>query len=159
MLFVGDWSFAPIRVATRASHSTGMALLINAGLITLFGLQRFVMARPTVKETWTKFVPQAIERSTYVLLSGIILAFVCYAWQPVGGGVWSVESPVGRVLLTTLQVLGWVRVVAASFMINHFELFGLQQCGSSSGTKANRHCCPANASCTASSANRCSWVF
>lgn len=127
MLFVGDWSFAPIRVGIQASHSTVVALLINSALITLFGLQHSLMARPAFKEKWTRVIPQAVERSTYVLLSGVVLVFVCYAWQPVGGVIWNVESQFGRILLPAIQLSGWVLVVAASFMINHFELFGLQQ--------------------------------
>jgi protein-S-isoprenylcysteine O-methyltransferase Ste14 len=103
------------------------AILINAGLLLLFALQHSIMARPAFKAKWTRLVPEALERSTYVLLSSICLILLEVFWQPMGGKIWAVESVVGQQVLTAIFVLGWLIVLLSTFMINHFDLFGLRQ--------------------------------
>ena len=103
------------------------ALLTNAGSLVLFALQHSIMARPAFKRWWTKFVPEPIERSTYVLLTSIILAAMMALWQPMGGVVWTIESEAVRSVLLVTYLLGWAIVFVATFLINHFDLFGLRQ--------------------------------
>ncbi|MEM7126083.1 MAG: methanethiol S-methyltransferase [Chloroflexota bacterium] len=127
ILFVGGWDFLPFHIDSGAPDTLSSAFLINIGLITLFGLQHSVMARPSFKKAWTRIIPKSAERSTYVLISGVTMILICYFWQPVPGFLWKVENPVGWSLLTTGYGLGWVLAVVATFLINHFDLFGLQQ--------------------------------
>lgn len=105
----------------------GVALLIDTLLIALFGLQHSVMARPGFKRWWTKIVPEPIERSTYVMFTDAALILLFIFWQPIGGRVWDVQDPTGRAALWTLAALGWLTVLATTFLINHFDLFGLRQ--------------------------------
>ncbi len=105
----------------------GEALLINFGLLAIFAIQHSVMARPGFKKWWTKFVPQPIERSTYVLFSNLALILLCWQWRPMGGVIWDVQNPVGRLVIYGLFVLGLLAVVATTFLLNHFDLFGLRQ--------------------------------
>lgn len=104
-----------------------LALLIDVLLIALFGVQHSVMARPTFKRGWTKYVPAPMERSTYVLFTNAALILLFAFWQPIGGTVWAVEHPTGRAALWTLFGLGWLTVLVTTFLINHFDLFGLRQ--------------------------------
>lgn len=127
MLFIGSWSFLPFHVDSGTPSPVPTALLINAGLIVLFGLQHTVTARPGFKTTLTRAVPAAAERSTYVLLSGILMCVICFYWQSLPGTLWNIEHPTLRAVLTGVQLFGWALAVAATFLINHFELFGLQQ--------------------------------
>jgi protein-S-isoprenylcysteine O-methyltransferase Ste14 len=85
------------------------------------------MARPAFKRWWTQFVPQPVERSTYVLASSLALILLYWQWRPLGGIVWSVEDPTGRFVLVGLAATGWATVLATTFLINHFDLFGLRQ--------------------------------
>jgi len=126
-LFVGGWEFLPRHIDSESPGLLGSALLINFSLITLFVLQHSIMARLTFKSRWTKIIPRATERSTYLLISGIIMALFCLYWQPVNGVFWQVDNQVGQVVLIAIYIIGWSIPVLASFMINHFELFGLQQ--------------------------------
>lgn len=103
------------------------ALLVNLILLSIFALQHSVMARPGFKRWWTKFVPPAIERSTYVLLASLALALLLWQWQPMPTVVWQIAEPRIAAAVTTLSVLGWLIVLTATFVINHFELFGLHQ--------------------------------
>jgi protein-S-isoprenylcysteine O-methyltransferase Ste14 len=103
------------------------ALLINAGLLTLFALQHSIMARPAFKKWWTMFIPEPIERSTYVLFASVCLIVLFYYWQPLGGVIWDVESPVLRLALQSLSMVGFTIVLVSTFLINHFDLFGLRQ--------------------------------
>lgn len=104
-----------------------VGVAIDLGLLGLFALQHSVMARPWFKAGWTRFVPPALERSTYVLFSSLALIFLFWQWRPLGGVVWSVEQPVGRAVLWTLFGFGWGLVLVSTFLINHFDLFGLRQ--------------------------------
>jgi len=103
------------------------ALAIDALLLGLFAVQHSVMARPAFKRWWTRIVPEPIERSTYVLLSSVALLLLFALWQPIGGIVWDVEDMNGRVVLYALYAFGWALVFATTFLINHFDLFGLRQ--------------------------------
>ncbi|QDU29668.1 hypothetical protein ETAA8_47830 [Anatilimnocola aggregata] len=103
------------------------ALAVNALLLTMFAVQHSVMARPWFKRRWTKLIPEPVERSTYVLFSCIALGLVVWLWQPIGGIVWQVNSPALRAAIYALYFAGWLTIVASSFFINHFDLFGLRQ--------------------------------
>jgi protein-S-isoprenylcysteine O-methyltransferase Ste14 len=103
------------------------AMLVNAGLLLVFALQHSVMARPGFKRWWTRFVPEAAERSTYVIFSCVAMIAMFYYWEPMGGTVWTVTDPFGKAALLTLFVLGYAIVLVATFLINHFDLFGLRQ--------------------------------
>ena len=110
-----------------ASVPVGRAVAIDAALLLLFALQHSVMARRWFKESWTRIVPQPVERSTYVLLSSLALLLLFSRWEPIGGIIWSVENPTGRLILLSLFAFGWLLVLIATFLINHFDLFGLRQ--------------------------------
>ncbi len=103
------------------------ALLIDTMLIAVFGLQHSVMARPSFKRWWTRYVPEPIERSTYVMFTNAALILLFAFWQPIGGTVWEVQDRTGRAALWTLYAMGWLTVLATTFLINHFDLFGLRQ--------------------------------
>ena len=105
----------------------GLALLVNVLLLAIFGIQHSVMARPGFKQWWTRIVPKHIERSTYVMISNLLVALLVWQWQPMVGVVWNVDHPVGKLILWGLFGLAWVILVLASFMINHFDLFGTRQ--------------------------------
>jgi protein-S-isoprenylcysteine O-methyltransferase Ste14 len=103
------------------------ALAIDLGLLTLFALQHSVMARPAFKRAWSRLVPQPMERPIYVLASSLCLIAMFVFWQPLGGTVWRVESPVGKAIAYVLFAFGWGLVLVTTFLINHFDLFGLRQ--------------------------------
>lgn len=105
----------------------GQSLLINLILLSTFGIPHSVMARPGFKRWWTRIVPKHIERSTYVLISNLLVVLLFWQWRPMAGVIWNVEHPVGTVILWGLFGLGWLVLVLASFMINHFDLFGSRQ--------------------------------
>lgn len=104
-----------------------LAIAVNTALLGLFAVQHSVMARPWFKRRWTRFVPHTMERSTYVVAASLVLLLMYWQWRTVAGVVWHVEWPVGRLMLWTLFWAGWAIVLAATFMIDHFELFGLRQ--------------------------------
>ncbi len=119
--------FVPKGMDGEPQVPLGTALLTNAALLALFALQHSIMARPAFKRWWTKFVPEPVERSTYVLFTCICLIAMVYFWQPLGGIVWSVENDILAGVLIALSLIGWFIVLVATFMINHFDLFGLRQ--------------------------------
>jgi len=103
------------------------ALAIDLGLIALFALQHSIMARPAFKRWWTRIVPEAAERSTYLLLSSVALGILFAFWAPIGGTVWRVPDGAGRDALLGLYVFGWLLLLYTTFLIDHFDLFGLTQ--------------------------------
>ena len=124
--FVGNFG-VPTGLDGPATGPVGRALAINLGLLALFAVQHSLMARPWFKAWWTRIVPAPIERSTYVLFSSVALGLLFWLWQPMGGEVWSVENPALRVILIGLFAFGWALVLVCTFLINHFDLFGLRQ--------------------------------
>lgn len=103
------------------------AIAMNVALLGLFAIHHSVTARPGFKRVWTKVVSSSIERSTYVLLSSLLLLLVYWKWQPIAGEVWAIENPVGRVLLEAIFASGWLLALTSTFGIDHFDLFGLRQ--------------------------------
>jgi len=104
-----------------------LAIVINLGVLLLFAVQHSVMARPWFKKWWTRFVPVHLERSTYTLLSSVALVVMFALWRPMGGVVWDIQSPAARGVLLGLMGLGFLIVLVTTFLINHFDLFGLRQ--------------------------------
>ncbi len=117
----------PTRLDAIAPVTTGTAWLVNVGLLAAFALQHSVMARPGFKKWWTRFVPEPVERSTYCLFSSVALIALFAFWQPMGGVIWDVSSTAGRTALIAIGLSGWLLVLVATFLINHFDLFGLRQ--------------------------------
>lgn len=117
----------PKTIDTGVAGSAGAAIIVNVLLLSLFAVQHSVMARKQFKRWWTQFVPAAIERSTYVLLSSLALILVFWQWRPIPAIVWEVSEPTLAAALTGLSLMGWVLVFLSTFLINHFELFGVRQ--------------------------------
>lgn len=117
----------PKSIDTGESVLFSYALLVNALLLGLFALQHSVMARPAFKRWWTRFVPKPIERSTYVLLASLALILLFWQWRAMLDVVWNVENTAGNYALWALFFLGWATVLVGTFLINHFDLFGLRQ--------------------------------
>lgn len=103
------------------------ALLIDLALLAVFALQHSVMARPAFKRWWTRLVPAPVERSTYVLCASAALALLFWQWRPLPGVVWSLEGTTAGIVLQAVSWAGWGTVLVSTFLINHFELFGLRQ--------------------------------
>ena len=135
--FVGGFG-VPKTVDTGASGSMGMAVAMNLGLLLLFAVQHSVMARDWFKERWTKVVPKHLERSTYVLAATAVLALIMWGWRPIPEIVWSVEGP-GATVLWGVFTAGWAVVLISTFLIDHFDLFGLRQVWSHFRGRSYRH--------------------
>ncbi len=123
--FVGNM-YVGHTIDSPGTDSFGTALMINALLLGIFAISHSVMARPGFKKAWTKIIPQSIERSTYVLVSSATLILIFTQWSPMNEVIWSI-SGMGATVLNVLFWAGWVLVLLSTFMINHFDLFGLRQ--------------------------------
>jgi len=119
--------FVPKSIDSGTTGSVATAILINTLLLGLFAVQHAVMARPRFKAWWTRFVPPPIERSTFVLVTCLVLALLVVLWRPIETTVWRVEASWARTVLLGLSLFGWVLVLYSSFLIDHFDLFGLRQ--------------------------------
>ena len=124
--FVGN-IFVPKGIDTGREGPFGPSLIIDAVLLGLFAIQHSVMARPGFKNLWTKMVPKVVERSTYVLLASLALDLLFWQWRPLLGVIWLVRNPTVALILTIVFFAGWAIVLTSTFLINHFDLFGLRQ--------------------------------
>jgi len=124
--FVGN-ILVPKSIDSGMEGGLSVSLIINALLLSLFAVQHSVMARRGFKEMWTKIIPEPVERSTYVLLANVALVLMYWQWRPLTGNIWTVENSTGHLILEILFWIGWVIVLVSTFVINHFDLFGLRQ--------------------------------
>jgi protein-S-isoprenylcysteine O-methyltransferase Ste14 len=124
--FVGNF-LVPVTLDGIPRLGTGAALAIDFGLLGLFAVQHSLMARPFFKRWLTRWIPESAERSTYVLFSSLALIALFLFWQPLGGVVWDVRDPLWQAVLYALFAFGWLLVLVSTFLINHFDLFGLRQ--------------------------------
>jgi methanethiol S-methyltransferase len=124
--FIGNFG-VPKSLDSPREGSLPVALAVDLGLLTLFALQHSGMARRGFKQRLTRLVPEAAERSTYVLVSSVALILLFALWRPIGGVVWDVANPTGRLALQGLFAFGFALVLVSTFLINHFDLFGLRQ--------------------------------
>ena len=127
IFYIGEWEFMERTISTQYPVPFITAFSINLVLVLIFALQHSVMARSFFKKHLTQIIPQAAERSTYVLFSGLALGLICLYWQPLEGFLWQVDNETGKTLLTAGYLFGWIFSLFSTFIINHFELFGLQQ--------------------------------
>jgi methanethiol S-methyltransferase len=124
--FIGNFA-VPKSIDSGPQVGLTLALAIDFALLGLFAVQHSIMARQWFKAAWTRIVPSSVERSTYVLFSSLALMLLFWKWEPIGGVIWNTENAAGKVLLLSLYGAGWGIVLVATFLINHFDLFGLRQ--------------------------------
>lgn len=124
--FIGNL-WVPKGMDSAPTAPLATALLIDLGLLALFAVQHSVMARPAFKRAWTRLIPESAERSTYTLLSSLVLILLFWLWSPLGGTVWEVRDPAARAILYALYASGWALLLYTTFLLNHFDLFGLRQ--------------------------------
>ena len=124
--FIGNW-VVPKTMDSGPQDPFGTALIINVLLLGVFAVQHSVMARPSFKRALTRVIPEAAERSTYVLMSSLALILLFWQWQPMGGVLWDVQDPTLRLALSAVYLSGIGIVLVATFLINHFDLLGLRQ--------------------------------
>lgn len=125
--FMGLLGLESLNIDSPNTAPLGSPLLINLLLLALFGIQHSVMARPGFKSILTKLLPKHLERSTYVLATAAVIAVTIYYWQPMTTSLWQIDNTLARQLITIIYFLGWTITLMATFMLNHFHLFGLQQ--------------------------------
>lgn len=125
--FIGGFDFMPTHVDKGPEVAPATAVALNLGLIALFGIQHSVMARKGFKQRWTRIVPEPLERSLFCLATVLVLVTLFALWRPIEGMVWSIEGEGARMALWALFWAGWAMLLVSTFLINHFELFGLQQ--------------------------------
>ena len=125
--FVGNFPFAPLTVDRGPDSPVAVAVVIDLVLIAMFGLQHSVMARQGFKQAWTRIVPRQAERSVYVLVASLTLVILFLFWRPIEGTVWDARGGALEMLLWLGFAAGWGIVLLSTFLLNHFELFGLQQ--------------------------------
>lgn len=126
--FVGNLPWVPVTVDRGGETGpVAVAAIVDLALVALFGLQHSVMARSGFKRAWTRIVPRPVERSVYVLAASLALLLLFLFWRPIPAPVWSVEAPAAAAVLWALFGLGWLIVLVSTFLISHFELFGLSQ--------------------------------
>lgn len=124
--FLADLPGLPRTVDSGPLAAPARAAIVDLLLVAIFGLQHSIMARRRFKRVWTRLVPEAIERSTYVLFASAVLILLYVLWRPIPAPVWSVSGPLAW-LLWSICALGWLIVLSSTFLLNHFELFGLSQ--------------------------------
>jgi protein-S-isoprenylcysteine O-methyltransferase Ste14 len=124
--FIGNL-WVPVTIDGPGVNPIGPSLLVNVGLLALFAVSHSVMARPAFKRWWTRQIPESAERSTYVLVSSLTLIATFRFWQPMGGVLWNVTAPHAVTAIYCAYAGGWLLLLYSSFLINHFDLFGLRQ--------------------------------
>ena len=124
--FLGDFG-VPKSIDSGAQGLLGRALAVDVLLLGLFAVQHSLMARPWFKRAWTRIVPPAAERSTYVLFASVAMILLFWKWQPMGGLIWQLDTEVGRLVAYGIYAFGWALLLLATFLIDHFDLFGLRQ--------------------------------
>ena len=124
--FVGN-VVVPKSIDSGVPGPVGTAIIVNFVLLALFAIQHTIMARPAFRARWTRVIPPATERSTFVLIASLLLLLIMWQWRPMVGTIWAVDQPVVRAMLIAISLVGWATVFYSSFVIDHFDLFGLRQ--------------------------------